>query len=318
MKIVILDGHTLNPGDLSWDGFLRLGDCTVYPRTSADQIIQRIGDAEIVITNKTPLTAKTFDRCPNMRYVGVLATGYNIVDTEAASKHNVVVTNIPAYGTAAVAQHVFALLLEAANRVGIHSKDVSDGKWSNCPDFCFVNGSLFELNQKTIGIIGFGRIGQEVARIATAFGMNVLYHSRRRLPELESDKITYSGQSGLYNKSDVISLHVPLSPTTEKMINTDSIGLMKDGVIIVNTSRGQLIDEDALAGALKSGKVSYAALDVLSSEPPNPNNPLLGLANTYITPHIAWAAFEARERLQKTALDNLIGFLAGKIQNKVN
>ena len=310
MKIIILDGYAENPGDLSWDGFAALGELTVYERTPAEEIIPRIGDAQIVITNKTPITAQTLDACPQVRYVGVLATGYNVVDVQAACKRGVVVTNVPCYGTAAVAQHVFALLLELCHHVGHHNNAVQQGRWSASPDFCFWDHPLVELAGKTMGIIGLGRIGRAVADIARAFGMNVLAcsaHGGEGTVSLEE----------VIRQSDVISLHCPLTPDNAGMINAEAIAQMKDGVFIINTARGPLIDEAALRAALLSGKVRGAAVDVVSVEPIPAGHPLMGLDNCLITPHIAWAPKESRQRLMDTAVENLQAFLSGTPQNNV-
>ncbi len=310
MKIVILDGYTENPGDLSWDGFAALGDLTVYDRTPADDIIPRIGDAEIVITNKTPVSAQTFAACPQIRYVGVLATGYNVVDIQAARERGIVVANVPTYGTAAVAQHTFALLLELCHHVGAHNAAVQRGKWTNGQDFCFWDAPLTELSGKTMGIIGYGRIGRAVANIARAFGMQVLACSAHGGEgQVSLDEVIA--------QSDVISLHCPLTSENEKFINCDAISRMKDGVMIINTARGQLIDEAALRDALLCGKVSGAAVDVASVEPIRAENPLLGLDNCIITPHIAWAPKESRQRLMDTAVRNLEAFLKGEPVNNV-
>jgi len=310
MKIIILDGYTENPGDLSWDGFAALGDLTVYDHTPAEQIVPRIGDAEIVITNKTPITAQTFAACPQIRYVGVLATGYNVVDTEAARERSIVVANVPTYGTAAVAQHTFALLLELCHHVGAHNTAVQQGRWTHGRDFCFWDYPLTELSGKTMGIIGYGRIGRAVADIARAFGMRVLAcsaHGGEGMVSLEE----------VLTQSDVISLHCPLTKDNEKLINRETIRRMKDGVMLLNTARGQLIDEAALREALLSGKVSGAAVDVASVEPIRAENPLLGLDNCIITPHIAWAPKESRQRLMDVAVSNLAAFLKGEPANNV-
>ena len=319
MNIVILDGHTENPGDLSWAGFEALGNLTVYDRTSKEpeEIIRRIGQAEIVYTNKTPLTAETFDRCPSIRFVGVLATGYNVVDVAAARRHGIPVSNIPAYGTEAVAQAAMALLLEICNQVGRHSRAVHEGRWNTCPDFCFWETPLMELAGKTLGIVGFGRIGQAMGRLGRAFGMEVLATGSRPT-EAGRALARYVTLDELLAKSDVISLHCPLFPETERMINRDSLAKMKDGVILLNTGRGQLICEKALAEALRSGKVRAAGLDVLSQEPPAADNPLLTAPNCFITPHIAWAPKETRQRLMDIAAGNLRAFLAGSPIHVVN
>ena len=319
MNIVILDGHTENPGDLSWAAFEAMGSLTVYDRTprEPEEIIRRIGQAEIVYTNKTPLTAEIFDRCPSIRFVGVLATGYNVVDVAAARRHGVPVSNIPAYGTEAVAQAAMALLLEICNQVGRHSRAVQEGRWSACPDFCFWDTPLMELAGKTLGIVGFGRIGQAMGRLGRAFGMEVLATGSRPT-EAGRALAQYVTLDELLARSDVISLHCPLFPETERMINRYTLAQMKDGVILLNTGRGQLICEDALAEALRSGKVRAAGLDVLSQEPPAADNPLLAAPNCFITPHIAWAPKETRQRLMDIAADNLRAFLAGSPIHVVN
>jgi glycerate dehydrogenase len=314
-KIVILDGFTLNPGDLDWKGFEALGDVTVYDRTGDDQILERIGDASVVITNKTPMTRKTLFSAPKLSYVGVLATGYNVVDTAAAKERGIVVTNIPTYGTDAVAQFTFALLLEVAHHVQHHSDSVMEGRWSSHPDFCFWDYPLMELLDKTMGIIGYGRIGQATARIARAFGMKVIAYDLYHDP---SHQDTYVTLDELLAQSDVISLHCPLFDETRGIINRESIERMKDGVIILNTSRGPLIVEEELAEALNSGKVAAAAVDVVSTEPIEADNPLLGAKNILITPHIAWAPKESRIRLMDIAVRNLASFLSGNAENVVN
>jgi len=319
MKIVILDGYTLNPGDLSWEGFEKLGSVTVHDRTPAseDEIIRRIGDAEIVITNKTPISANTIAKSPAIRYIGVLATGYNVVDVDAAKAKNIPVCNIPAYGTDAVAQFAIALLLEICHHVGHHGKIVAEGRWENSGDFCFWDHPLIELSGKTIGIVGFGRIGQATGKIAKALNMNVIAYDTQECDE--GAKIAkYVSLDELFAKSDVISLHCPLFPATEGIINKDSIAKMKDKVIIINSSRGPLIVEQDLADALNSGKVYSAAVDVVSVEPIKGDNPLLKAKNCIITPHIAWAPIEARTRLMNIAVDNLQSFISGEVKNRVN
>jgi glycerate dehydrogenase len=313
--IIILDGYTLNPGDLDWKGFEELGELTVYDRTAEDEILSRIGDAQIVITNKTPLSRETIMAAPSIRYIGVLATGYNVVDIEAAKEKGVVVTNIPTYGTDAVAQFTFALLLEVAHHVQRHSDAVKAGRWSENPDFCFWDYPLMELSGKTMGIIGYGRIGQAVATIARAFGMKVIAYDLYRSDE---HKDTYVDLDDLFSQSDVVSLHCPLFEETKGIINKKSIAKMKDGVIILNTSRGPLIVEEDLVEGLASGKVGYAGLDVVSVEPIEKDNPLLKAKNILITPHIAWAPKESRARLMDIAVANLSGFLRGSVQNQVN
>ena len=312
MKIVVLDGFTENPGDLSWGGFEGLGALTVYDRTAPEDILSRIGDAEIVYTNKTPLNRETIIAAQNLKYIGVLATGYNIVDTNAAKERGITVTNIPTYGTTAVAQYVFALLLEICHHVGHHAQAVAKGRWSECPDFCFWDYPLIELAGKTMGIIGYGRIGQATAQIARAFGMKVIAYDAF----VKADEIVTLDE--LYQQSDVISLHCPLFPETEGMINREAIAKMRDGVILINTARGPLIVEADLRDALQSGKVYAAASDVVSAEPIKKDNPLLGQENMIITPHIAWAPKESRQRLMDIAVENLRGFLAGTPVNVVN
>ncbi len=317
-KIVVLDGYTENPGDLSWNALEALGELTIYDRTPADQIVSRIGDAEYIYTNKTPITKETLDACPQLKFIGVLATGYNVVDVNAAKEKGVAVANIPTYGTSAVAQFVFALLLEICHHVGAHGDAVKAGDWTNCPDFCFWNYPLIELAGKTMGIIGYGRIGQNTARIAVALGMKVLAYDEFPNKSLETEDIKVVGLDELLANSDVISLHCPLFPSTQGMINKSSIAKMKDGVIIINTSRGPLINEADLKEALDSGKVFAAGVDVVSTEPIKADNVLLSCKNCIITPHIAWAPKESRQRLMDIAVDNLKQFIDGKPVNVVN
>ncbi len=317
MNIVILDGYAENPGDLSWSGMEELGQLTVYDRTQVEDIVSRIGDADAVIVNKTPLSADIFAACPSIRYVGVLATGYNVVDIEAAGRRGIPVCNIPSYGTAAVAQMTMALLLEICHHAYAHSQAVKEGQWTNGADWCFWNYPLLELAGKTMGIIGFGRIGQAVGRLSKAFGMEVIAYDS--VESEEGDKIgAYVTIEELYRRSDVVSLHCPLFEENQRMINRDSLSKMKDGVIILNTSRGALIDETALAEALDSGKVFGAGLDVVSVEPVREDNPLLSCDSCIITPHIAWAPKESRQRLMDIAVDNLKAFCQGRAQNVVN
>lgn len=318
MKIVVLDGYTENPGDLSWEGLENLGKLIVYDRTPKDQIAVRIGDAEVVYTNKTPISRETLDQCPNLKFIGVLATGYNVIDVEAAKEKGIPVSNIPTYGTDAVAQYTIALLLELCHHIGEHSACVKRGDWTNNPDWCFWNYPLIELVGKTIGIIGFGRIGQGTARIAQALGMKVLAFDQYQNPALETETCRYTDLDTLLMQSDVIALHCPLFPSTEKIINKDNIAKMKDGVMIINDSRGPLIAEEDLCEALNSGKVGGAALDVVSSEPIKMDNPLLTAKNCIITPHIAWAPRESRQRLMNIAVDNLQAFIDGQPINVVN
>ncbi|MBB6217289.1 glycerate dehydrogenase [Anaerosolibacter carboniphilus] len=318
MKIVVLDGYTLNPGDISWKELEKLGELTVYDRTPEEKILERIQDAEIVFVNKVPLTKETLRKVPSVKFIGVLATGYNIVDTDAARELGILVSNIPTYGTMAVAQFVFALLLEICHHVGVHSEEVRKGAWTNNPDWCFWNYPLIELADKTMGIIGFGRIGQATGKIAQALGMKVLAYDEHPNKALESDTLKYVTLDELLAESDVISLHCPLFENTRGMINKHTIAKMKDGVMIINTSRGPLIVEEDLAEALNSGKVYAAAADVVSTEPIKMNNPLLGAKNCIITPHIAWAPKESRIRLMEIAVNNLKAFLEGAPVNIVN
>ena len=320
MKIVILDGYTENPGDLSWEGFEKLGELTVYDRSPLNddaEIIRRIGGAQAVITNKTPVSARVLESCQNIKYIGVLATGYNIVDYQAARARGIPVCNIPAYGTDAVAQFAIALLLEVCHRIGHHERAVREGRWEKNPDWCFWDYPLIELAGKTLGIIGFGRIGQATGRIAAALGMKVIANDE--VPTESGKSIAqYVSREVIYGQSDVIALHCPLFPSTEGIINRESIAQMKDGVIIINNSRGPLIVEQDLADALNSGKVYAAGLDVVSSEPIHPDNPLLKARNCIITPHISWAPKESRSRLMDIAVDNLRSFVDGKPVNVVN
>lgn len=317
MKIVVLDGYTLNPGDLTWDGLDALGTLTVYDRTPADEIISRIGDAEIVFTNKTPITKETLDACPQIRFIGVLATGYNIVDTAAAAANHIPVANIPTYGTSAVAQFTFALLLEICHHVGHHSNSVREGAWTKSIDFCYWDYPLMELAGKTIGLLGFGKIGQAVANIAHAFSLQVLAYDIS-IPAEAPENVTFVDLDTLLARSDILSLHCPLFPSTEKIINAQSLKKMKDSAILINTSRGPLIDEQAVADALQSGKLAAAAMDVVSTEPIRGDNPLLQAKNCLITPHIAWAPKEARVRLMNIAVNNLKSFLEGAPIHIVN
>lgn len=321
MKIVVLDGYTLNPGDLDWKGLDNLGECVVYDRTSltdVEEAISRIGDAEAVYTNKTPLSKEVFDRCTNIKFIGVLATGYNVVDVNAAKEKGIPVANIPTYGTAAVGQFAIALLLEICHHIGHHNQAVQEGRWETNNDWCFWDYPLIELDGKTMGIVGYGRIGQATGRIAQALGMKVLAYDAYKNPVLESETCQYAELEELLVESDVIALHCPLFPETEGIINKDSIAKMKDGVIILNNSRGPLIVEQDLADALNSGKVAAAGLDVVSTEPIKGDNPLLSAKNCIITPHISWAPKESRKRLMDIAVNNLVEFLAGNPVNVVN
>lgn len=319
MKIVVLDGHTENPGDLSWAQFAELGELQVYDRTPYDdkEILDRIQDADIVITNKTPLSGRVISAAPNIRYIGVLATGYNVVDIEAAKQNNIVVCNIPTYGTQAVAQFAVALLLEICHHIGHHSSAVGAGRWSGHADWCFWDYPLIELDGKTVGIIGFGRIGQAAAAIYHALGMKVIALDKNATSQ-QHPYAHFVAFDQLLAQSDVISLHCPLLPATKEIVNAGSIAKMKDGVIIINNSRGGLINEQDLADALNCGKVYAAGLDVVSTEPINPENPLLNAKNCLITPHISWASKESRERLMSIAVDNLKAFISGAPVNVVN
>lgn len=317
MKIVILDGYTENPGDLSWGELEALGELTVYDRTPAEKIAERIGDADAVYTNKTPISRETLEKCPHVKFIGVLATGYNIVDVGAAKERGIPVCNIPTYGTDAVGQFAIALLLEICHHIGHHNKAVHEGRWEHNDDWCFWDYPLIELAGKTMGIIGFGRIGQATGRIAKALGMKVIAYDS--YPN-ESGKALaeYVDLETVLKTSDVIALHCPLFPETEGIINRENIAKMKDGVIILNNSRGPLIVEQDLADALNSGKVYAAGLDVVSTEPIKGDNPLLGAKNCIITPHISWAPKESRQRLMDIAVDNFRQFLAGRPVNVVN
>ena len=317
MKIVVLDGYTENPGDLSWGELEKLGELTVYDRTPADKVVERIGDAEVVFTNKTLITRAVMEACSNLKFISVLATGYNVVDYKAARELGIPVTNIPTYGTAAVGQFAIALLLEICHHVDHHSKAVHEGRWESNPDWCFWDYPLIELAGKTMGIIGLGRIGQTTGRIAKALGMRVI--AKENFPTEEGAKIAeYVDLDTLLSEADVIALHCPLFPETEGIINKDTIAKMKDGVIIINNSRGQLVVEQDLADALNSGKVYAAGLDVVSTEPIKGDNPLLTAKNCIITPHISWAPKESRQRIMDAAVKNLKAFIAGSPINVVN
>lgn len=319
MNIVILDGYTENPGDLSWDWLDKYGEYKIYDRTPANQeeVARRIGNADIVFTNKTPIRKEAMDACPDIKFISVLATGYNIVDYKYAREKGIPVSNVPSYGTAAVAQFAIALLLEICQHVAHHSDEVHKGRWSAAPDWCFWDYPLIELSGKTMGIIGFGRIGQATGKIAKALGMKILAYSRS---ERENAKEIgdYVDLDTLLRSSDVIALHCPLFPETEGIINAENISKMKNGVIIINNSRGQLVVEQDLADALNSGKVAAAGLDVVSSEPIRTDNPLLSAKNCILTPHISWAPTESRQRIMDCSDDNLSAFLKGTPINVVN
>lgn len=320
-KIVVLDGYTENPGDLSWDSLRMLGELTVYDRTSLtdeQEAIERISDAQIVIVNKTPITETILQACPAVSYIGVLATGYNVVDVDAAKRRGIPVTNVPSYGTAAVSQFAIALLLEICHHIGHHAEAVQQGRWEQCPDWCFWDYPLIELAGKTMGIIGFGRIGRSTGKIAQAMGMKVLAFDKQQDRRMESESCCYADLSQLLQMSDVIALHCPLLPETEGIINRDTISKMKDGVIIINNSRGQLIVEKDLREALENGKVAAAGLDVAAAEPIKGDSPLIGAPNCFVTPHISWASKESRERLMNIAVENVRAFLDGHPIHVVN
>lgn len=316
MNIVVLDGYTENPGDLSWAPLEALGALTVYDRTPADQAAKRIGDAGIVITNKTPVTRATMDACPNIRFIAVLATGYDVIDHAAAKEKNITVSNVPSYGTDAVGQFAIALLLEIANRVGHHDAAVKQGRWTTNPDWCFWDYPLMELAGKTMGVIGFGRIGQTTGRIAKALGMRVVAYDK--FPN-DSGKVIgeYVELEKLLAEAEVIALHCNLTPETKDIIRSETIAKMKDGVIIINNSRGPLVNERDLADALNSGKVYAAGLDVVSSEPIRADNPLLGAKNCIITPHMSWGPVECRQRIMDITVNNVKAFLSGTPANVV-
>jgi glycerate dehydrogenase len=317
MKIVVLDGHTLNPGDLSWQELRSLGDCEIHDRTASAEVLARAANAEIVLTNKTVLTRDLIAALPRLRYIGVLATGTNVVDLAAARERGIPVTNVPAYATPSVAQLTFAFLLELTLHVGHHAQTVREGRWTRSEDFCYWDRPLVELAGLTLGIVGFGSIGRAVAGIARAFGMNVLVNDCRRPPALPPD-LAFVDLETLFRQSDVVSLHCPLTEETRHLVNAERLAWMKPTAFLLNTGRGPLVDEAALAAALNSGRIAGAGLDVLSAEPPPPDNPLLGAKNCLITPHIAWATAAARERLMNVAVENVRAFLAGRSQNVVN
>ncbi len=318
MKICILDGYSLNPGDLDWSPVERLGDVTLFDRTSADKIVERAADADIVLTNKVPFSADTLRQLPRLRFICVLATGYNIIDTEAAARQGVVVANIPAYSTMSVAQMAFAHILNITNHVASYAREVADGKWTNCPDFCFWDSALTELAGKTMGIVGLGNTGMATARIAVAMGMKVVAMTSKSADTLP-EGITPAPLDDVLASADVVSLHCPLTPSTRHLINAASIAKMKPSAILINTGRGPLVDEQAVADALNGGRLAAFGADVLSQEPPRGDNPLLSARNCFLTPHIAWATLEARTRLMSTATENVRQFIAGEpVANRVN
>ena len=318
MKIVILDGYTLNPGDLSWDGLKAFGDIEVYDRTPVDQVVERANGAEIIFTNKTPVREEALEQLPSLKFIGVLATGYNIVNTEVAKQRGVVVSNVPGYGTPSVVQLTFALLLELCLRVQRHSDAVTDGRWSRSADFCFWDYPLVELSGKTIGIIGFGTIGQGVADVATAFGMQVIGASRTQTDQLHRKNFRWMEVPDLLQQSDVVSIHCPLTPDTRGLLNRETLKLMKPSAVLLNTSRGPIMVDEDVADALNNDVIAGAGIDVLSVEPPPGDHPLFGAKNCIITPHIAWATKEARGRLMNSTIHNLEAFLEGKPVNVVN
>ena len=316
MKIVVLDGYALNPGDLSWEGLSNLGDCQIYDRSKPSEVMERIGKADAIITNKVVIDQRLIDRLPELKYIGVTATGYNVVDVQAASSRNVVVTNIPAYSTDSVAQLVFSHILNVTNRVDLHSQSVKAGDWAANPDFAYWKTPQVELSRKTLGIVGFGRIGQKVAEIAKAFGMKVIFQNRSVKTDFP-DGMVQKSLAEVFAGSDFISLNCPLTAENTAFVNRDLIRTMKPTAVLINTGRGPLINEADLAEALNSGQIAAACLDVLSAEPPKPENPLLSARNCYISPHIAWATFEARQRLMNITVSNLKNFLSGKPVNVV-
>jgi glycerate dehydrogenase len=318
MKIVVLDGYTLNPGDLSWDELKALGSCEIYDRTAPEELMKRADGAEILLTNKTPLMREQIESLRTLRYIGVLATGTNIVDLDAARERRIPVSNVPAYGTRSVAQTTMALLLELTQHVGHHARTVRDGEWSRNVDWCYWGRPLIELDGLTLGIVGLGRIGSAVAELAMAFGMKVIAASSHLPSSISHPPITRIGLETLFRQSDVISLHCPLTPETRGIVNAERLALMKPTAFLLNTSRGPLVEDQALADALNSGRIAGAGLDVLATEPPPANNPLLHAKNCVITPHLAWATRAARERLLKIAVANVRAFLDGKPQNVVN
>lgn len=318
MKIVILDHPRENPGEINWSEFNKYGEVIKYPRTLPDQVVERANDADIVFLNKTVVTREHLEKCPNLKFISVIATGYNTVDVNAARDLGIPVSNVPSYGTEAIGQHAIALLLEITNHIGHHDAEVRKGRKNDANDWCFWDYSPIELENKTIGIIGLGRIGQITSKVAQAFGMKVLAYDSYKNESLENENCHYTDLDTLLAKSDVIALHCPLFPETENIINKNTIAKMKDGVIIINNSRGALIVEEDLAEALNSGKVYAAGLDAIRNEPISMDNPLLTAKNCYITPHISWAAVECRQRLIDYSLDNFKAYLDGKPTNIVN
>ena len=317
MNIVVVDGHTLNPGDLSWEELKALGSCVIYERSTPAEVLKRAVDAQILITNKAPLGREQIRALPRLRYIGVTATGYNIIDVAAAREQGIIVTNVPAYGTRSVAQHTFALLLELTQHAGHHSQRVRDGAWVRSPDWCFWEHPLVELDGLTMGILGFGRIGRAVGDLAQAFGMRVISAESPRSRDLPRG-VSSVGLDALFSAADVVSLHCPLTDDTRHLVNASRLARMKPTAFLLNTSRGPLVDEAALAEALNAGGIAGAGLDVLSTEPPHADNPLLTARNCIITPHQAWATRAARARLMSVAVSNVKSFLEGKPQNVVS
>jgi glycerate dehydrogenase len=316
MTMVVLDGFTLNPGDLSWEGLKSLGHCEIHDRTAPNELAQRTADKEILLTNKTILNAEAIGSLPRLKYVGILATGTNVVDLQAARERGIPVTNVPAYSTASVAQATIALLLELTHGVGHHAQTVRQGRWSKSADFCYWDQPLIELSGLTLGIVGFGRIGRAVAELAHAFGMSLLVFAPN--PKPAPPFVRYVDLETLFRQSDVVSLHCPLTPQTQQLVNPERLSWMKPSAFLLNSSRGHLVDELALAKALDSGRIAGAGLDVLAVEPPAPDNPLLRARNCLITPHFAWASGAARLRLMNLAVENVHAFLNGRLQNLVN
>lgn len=317
MKIVVLDGYAANPGDLSWEGLRTLGECAIYDRTAPEEVLERAVGAEVILTNKVIITADHMRALPELKYIGVLATGYNVVDTTAANERGILVTNVPAYSTASVAQMVFAHILNMTQQVQHHSEEVRKGRWINSKDFCFWDTPLIELREKKIGLVGLGNTGYTTARIAIGFGMQVFAMTSKSHFQLPPE-IKKMDLDQLFSECDIISLHCPLTPETKELVNARRLAMMKPSAILINTGRGPLINEQELAEALNNEKIFAAGIDVLSTEPPRADNPLLTAKNCYITPHIAWATFEARERLMNIAIGNLQAYMGGKPENVVS
>lgn len=316
MKIVILDGHALNPGDLSWEAVEKLGELSIYERTEPEKIFERVGDAEAILVNKLGVDREIMEKLPNLKYIGVTATGFDTIDLEAAKELGVRVTNVSGYSTDAVAQHVFALLFDITNRVAMHNKQVQNGEWSAAKDFTFRSAPLVTLKGKTMGLLGYGDIGSQVATIAQAFGMKVIAH--RNSPEKHADKhVPLKSIEALFSESDVLSLHAPMSDATKEIVNKENLARMKKSAYLINTARGGLINEQDLADALKAKQIAGAGLDVLTSEPPKADNPLIGLNNCVITPHIAWSFLDARVRLIQLVAENLEAFQNGEERNVI-